>query len=260
MESSIYLLYWRDLYQRKTMYIPASSDGSRAISFDKQKNKKTYMKVNAYLNFPGIGQTIMVFYEYQKLAANPVDPAIKEVWENRNGKNYYALDEKIASTFYLAPAFLTKNISVDVEAGYASGTRIVDENNAVNAVEIPVMRGRDTFDLNFYKQDDSEYLKLGGQTYISEDAIEPIYDGESSVSTIPSNGYAQWFKIDENSANKTMTVDFPKSGGFAVYDENGMVVNFSTASNNNSVVLPKSGLIVFGGNAGDVFKVNLGHD
>ncbi|WP_311081315.1 serine hydrolase domain-containing protein [Paenibacillus polymyxa] len=232
-----------------------SGDGSVVVSFDKQKNGKTYIKANLYLNFPGLGQMVMVTYEYQKLDANPVNPTVKKAWENRNGKNYYALDEKISSIFYLAPSFITKKISVDYD-GYASGTKIVDENKAVNAVEIPVMSGRDAFDLNFYTKDGSEYLTIDGQSYISEDAAKPILGGKS-VYTIPSNGQATWYKIDKNSANKTMTVDFPKSGGFAVYDENGAVVQFSTASNNNSVVLPKGGLIVLGGNAGDVFKINL---
>ncbi|MEK3948995.1 serine hydrolase domain-containing protein [Paenibacillus sp. FSL H7-0703] len=232
-----------------------SSDGSVAISFDKQKNGNSYIKANFYLNFPGLGQMVMVTYEYQKLDANPVNPTVKKAWENRNGKNYYALDEKISSIFYLAPSFITKKISFDHD-GYASGTKIVDENKAVNAVEIPVMSGRDAFDLNFYAKDGSEYLTIDGQSYISEDAVKPILGGKS-VYTIPSNGQATWYKIDKNSANKTMTVDFPKSGGFAVYDENGAVVQFSTASNNNSVVLPKGGLIVLGGNAGDVFKINL---
>ncbi|QNR68072.1 beta-lactamase family protein [Paenibacillus peoriae] len=232
-----------------------SSDGSVAISFDKQKNGKTYIKANLYLNFPGLGQMVMVTYEYQKLDANPVNPIVKKAWENRNGKNYYALDEKISSIFYLAPSFITKKISFDHD-GYASGTKIVDENKAVNAVEIPVMSGRDAFDLNFYTKDGSEYLTIDGQSYISEDAVKPILGGKS-VYTIPSNGQATWYKIDKNSADKTMTIDFPTSGGFAVYDENGAVVQFSTASNNNSVVLPKGGLIVLGGNAGDVFKINL---
>ncbi|KJD46447.1 serine hydrolase domain-containing protein [Paenibacillus terrae] len=232
-----------------------SSDGSVVVSFDKQKNGKTYIKANLYLNFPGLGQMVMVTYEYQKLDANPLNPAVKKAWENRNGKNYYALDEKISSIFYLAPSFITKKISVDHD-GYASGTKIVDENKAVNAVEIPVMSGRDAFDLNFYTKDGSEYLTIDGQSYIREDAVKPILGGKS-VYTIPSNGQATWFKIDKRSANKTMTVDFPTSGGLAVYDENGAVVDFSTASNHNSVVLPKGGLIVLGGNAGDVFKINL---
>ncbi|MGG1942056.1 serine hydrolase domain-containing protein [Paenibacillus polymyxa] len=232
-----------------------SSDGSVAIGFDKQKNGKTYIKANFYVNFPGLGQMVMVTYEYQKLDANPLNTTVKKAWEHRNGKNYYALDEKISSIFYLVPSFITKKISVDHD-GYASGTKIVDENKAVNAVEIPVMSGRDAFDLNFTTKDGSEYLTIDGQSYISEDAIKPVLGGKS-VYTIPSNGQATWFKIDKNVAHKTMTVDVPTSGGFAVYDENGTVVDFSTASHNNSVVLPKGGLIVLGGNAGDRFKINL---
>lgn len=234
-----------------------NKDGNVAMSFDKQKNGITYLKLNSHLSFPGIGNTVMVTYESQKLNPNPLNDATKKVWEHRNGKNYYALDEKMTSIFYLVPAILTKNISVDTEHGYASGTKIVDENKAVNAVEIPIMNGRDAFDLNFYKLNQSEYLMIDGSSYISEDTIQPIYAGKSSISTIQSNGHAAWYKIDENSANKKMTVDVPASGGFAVYDEKGMPVNFSTVSNHNSVVLPKGGLIVFGGNAGDVFNINL---
>jgi CubicO group peptidase (beta-lactamase class C family) len=232
-----------------------SSDGSATVSFDKQKNGKTYIKANLYLNFPGLGQMVMVVYEYQKLDANPLNTTVKKAWEHRNGKNYYALDEKISSVLYLAPSVITKKISVDHD-GYASGTKIVNENKAVNAVEIPVMNGRDAFDLNFYTKDGSEYLTIDGQSYISEDAVKPIPGGKS-VYTIPSNGQAQWFTIDKSSANKTMSVGFPTSGGLAVYDENGAVVDFSTASHNHSVVLPQGGLIVLGGNAGDVFKIHL---
>ena len=66
-----------------------------------------------------------------------------------------------------------------------------------------------------------------------------------------------WYKIDEKSANRSMTVKVLVNGGFAVYDANGMVVNFSKVTNNHSVVLPEGGMIVFGGNEGDVFKINL---
>lgn len=234
-----------------------NKDGNVAISFDQQKNGKTYLKVNAYTNLPGLGQTVAVMYEYQKLDTNPLNQTTKKVWENRNGKSYYALDEKITSGFYLAPKVLNKNISVDMDHGYANGTKIMDENKAVNAVEIPMMNGRDAFDLNFYKLNHTEYLKIDGQSYISEDAIQPIYAGGSSICNIPFNGQAVWYKIDEKSANRVMTVEAPSSGGFAVYDVNGNVMNFSKASNNHSVVLPESGTIVFGGNPGDGFRINL---
>ncbi|MEC0090236.1 serine hydrolase domain-containing protein [Paenibacillus macquariensis] len=234
-----------------------NSDGSIAVSFDKQTNGKTYVKLNAYTNFPGLGQFMMVIYAYQKLDPNPLNHTTKKVWENRNGKNYYALDEKITSGYYLFPTVLNKNISVDMDHGYANGTKIVDGNKAVNAVEIPVMMGRDAFDLNFYKVGHTEYLKIDGTSYISEDAVKAIYGGKSSTTTIQSKGQAVWYKIDENSANRVMTVEAQASGGFAVYDAKGMAVDFSKASNNHSVVLPEGGMIVFGGNEGDVFKINM---
>jgi CubicO group peptidase (beta-lactamase class C family) len=234
-----------------------SSDGSAAISFEQQKNGMTYFKLSAYLDFPGVGQLLMVTYEYQKLYPNPLEAATKKAWESRNGKNYYALDEKITSIFYLAPEILTKNIAVDMEYGYATGTKIVDENKAINVAEIPIMNGRDAFDLNFYKEGHTEYLAIDGFSYMSEDAVKPIYGGQSSICTIQSEGHAIWLKIDGKSANKQMTVDIPEGGGFAVYDAMGTPVNFSIASKNNSVVLPEGGLIVFGGHAGGVFKISL---
>src|SRR5690554_2114332 len=129
-----------------------SNDGSVVISFDEQKNGITYFVLKAYLSFPGVGQLLMVTYEYQKLDSNPLDAATQKVWELRNGKNYYALDEKFTSIVYLAPPALNKLISVNLEHGYANGTKIMDANTAVNVAEIPVMNGRDAFDLNFYTE------------------------------------------------------------------------------------------------------------
>jgi len=234
-----------------------SSDGSATISFEQQENGITYLKLGAYLSFPGLGQILMLSYEYQKLDRNPLNAATKKAWDNRHGKNYYAVDEKITSLFYLAPAVIAKHISVDTDYGHANGTRIVDKNKAVNEVEIPIMNGRDAFDLNFYQAGRTEYLLIDGFSYISEDAITPIYGGRASFCTIQANGHAVWYKIDGKSANKTMTVDIPEGGGFAVYDAAGMLVNFSVATQDNSVVLPEGGLIVFGGNSGAKFSIQL---
>jgi len=234
-----------------------NNDGNVTISFDQPKNGKTYLKLSNYLNFPGLGQTVMVTYEYQKLDSNPLNQSTQTVWEQRNGKNYYALDEKITSFKYMIKASLALNLSVDVNHGYASGTQIVDKNKAVNVFDIPIFSGRDAFDLNFYNMDHKEQLMIDGESYISEDAIQPIYAGNNSFGTIPMGGQAKWYKIDENSANRVMNVETPVSGGFAVYDAKGIVVNFSKATSNHSVVLPEGGMIVFGGNESDIFKINL---
>lgn len=235
-----------------------SKDGSAIVSFDKQKNGKTYIKVNANVSLPGLGQTVMVFYEYQKLSKNKVSTAVKKAWKARDGKKYYAVDEKINSAFYIAPSILTKTLKVDATNGYVNGDRIIDQNNAVNVAQIPVMTGRDTFDLEFVKQNNVEYLKAVKQLYIPEDAIQPLSKQNASKVTIASNGHVKWFKIDKTTAGKSITVDYANNAGFVVYDDKGMVVQSSIINHKKSVVLPQNGLIVFGGEAGDMLKVIWG--
>ncbi|NUU79343.1 serine hydrolase domain-containing protein [Paenibacillus xylanilyticus] len=234
-----------------------SPDGSVKVSFEKERNDKVYVKVLANITLPGLGQTVMNTYDFQKLEHNTLDTATKEKWAARNGSKYYALDEKITSIFYLLPSMLIKNLSVDAENGYANGTRVVDPDHAENVAEIPVMNGRDAFDLQLYSKNGAEFLIQDGQEYIAEDAISPIFAGKTGVTTIPSNGQARWYAIDSRSANKSLTVDSPENGGYAVYNEKGEVVHFSVATNQQSTQLPKGGFIVFGGEAGDVFKIHL---
>ncbi|GIP23261.1 serine hydrolase [Paenibacillus sp. J22TS3] len=234
-----------------------NKEGNIAISFDRQSNGKTYLKVNATLDLAGIGREFMVNYEYQKLAANPLKHAVKTAWEKRNGKTFYALDEKITSIFYLTPQVLNKKVKLDVRNGYASGTKIIDKNKAVNVTEIPGTAGRDTFDLNFHTVRGNEYLAIDGMSYISEDAVHPMNSGDSSTTIIHEDGKARWFKIDRKTANKTMTVEVPTNGGFNVYDKTGTTIGSSIITGEKSVVLPEGGLIVFGGKAGDVFKIKI---
>lgn len=233
-------------------------DGITVISFDEEKNGHTYVRVKSYLDFPGIGQSVIAYYEWQKLTANQLGSEVANTWKERNGKTYYAVDEKINSLFYLSPVVLTKKVTFDKQTGYANGAKITDNDHAINVIEIPVMNGRDVTDLTFSRKDDIEYLHADGRTYISEAAVEPIYTGPASVISIPASGNARWFKIGEGAVGRTMSVDLPKNGGFAVYDANGVPVNLSTATGSRTAVLPKNGLIVFGGGVGDVFQITLG--
>ncbi|WP_160036188.1 serine hydrolase domain-containing protein [Paenibacillus sp. An7] len=233
-------------------------DGITVISFNEEKNGHTYVRVKSYLDFPGIGQSVIAYYEWQKLSVNQLSSAVASTWKERNEKTYYAVDEKINSLFYLSPALLMKKITFDKQTGYANGTKITDNNHAINVIEIPVMNGRDVTDLTFFQKEDIEYLHADGRTYVSEAAVKKVYTGPSSVISIPDSGNARWFKIGEGAADRTMTGDLPQGGGFAVYDENGVPVNVSAATGSRTAVLPKNGLIVFGGRAGDVFQITLG--
>ncbi|OBR67604.1 serine hydrolase [Paenibacillus oryzae] len=232
-------------------------DGRTAISFDEQSNGKTYVRVQSVLEFPGFGQSALDHYELQKLDANTPDDSITQVWKKRDGKTYYAVNEKINSLFYFSPQVLSKMIQLDEGSGYANGTIIMENNKAMNIAEIPVMNGRDAFDLIFYKENGIEYLQSGGWTFISETAIMPIYNGSASTVTIPASGHARWFQIGEGAGGRSMTVEMPESSGFVVYDANGIPIQHSVASGSSSVILPAGGLIVFGGEAGDIFKIAL---
>ncbi|WP_018753568.1 serine hydrolase domain-containing protein [Paenibacillus sanguinis] len=235
-----------------------SEDGHTLISFDEQTNGHTYIRTRAMLEFPGLGQTLMAYYEFQKLEENVLSPEVLKVWQQRAGKTYYALDEKINSLFYLSPSsILWKPIVLDEGGSYANGTKIKDANHAVNIAEIPVMNGRDAFDLNFQQQGGVEYLLADGRTYVSEAAVSTIYGGSASRVTIPESGYVQWFKVGREAAGKTMSVQLPAGGGFAVYTADGALVEFSGASGNRAALLPENGIIVFGGLAGDVFEIKL---
>lgn len=235
-----------------------SEDGHTLISFDEQTNGHTYIRTRATLELPGLGQTLMAYYEYQKLGENALSPEVSKTWQQRDEKRYYALDEKISSLFYLIPSsVLWKPIVLDESGGYANGTKIMDANHAVNIAEIPVMNGRDTFDLSFQQQDGVEYLLADARTYVSEAAVGAIYGGSASRVTIPDSGYVRWFKVGSEAAGKMMNVQLPAGGGFAVYTTEGALVEFSTASGNRGALLPENGIIVFGGEAGGVFRINL---
>ncbi|OWA35660.1 serine hydrolase [Saccharibacillus sp. O16] len=235
-----------------------SADGRSVLGFDEQTNGHTYMRVRSDIELPSIGSSQMAFYEVQKLDANPLNAETSAAWKKREGQSYYALDEKINSFFYIAPSVLVKTIKLDSKGQYANGTRIVDADHAVNAAEVPVMNGRDAFDLTFSRQQGVEYLQADGRSYISEKAIAPLYAGQASTVTIPASGSVRWFKIPAGAAGKQLTAELPQGAGFAVYTKEGAPVGLSVAMQSNTAVLPEGGMIAFGGKAGDVLKITLG--
>ncbi|MFB9327844.1 serine hydrolase domain-containing protein [Paenibacillus aurantiacus] len=232
-----------------------NKSGNATVSFERAENGKTYLKFVGYESVPGIGQSVTATYSHQKLDRNPLDLATKKVWDARNGKTYYPLDEKITAVGYLVPSFMTKQFAVNTDYGYASGAKIVSGNRAVNVVQMPIMHGRDTIDLNFYTKQQKEYLTIGAQAYIREDAIPVFTLGSGTIRL--RHDQAAWFKIDKKLANRELIVKVPASGGFAVYDAKGATVHYSKVHHKDSVVLPEGGLIVFGGKQGDVFNLKV---
>ncbi|MBW7475585.1 beta-lactamase family protein [Paenibacillus oenotherae] len=233
-----------------------SADGNTKINLIKEQNGRTYIWTRQYLSLPGLGQLALSQYAAEKLEPNNVSKETLAAWVERDGKRYYPINEKYTSVAFM----LTSSIQIQLfkEApGYVVDKKITGPTTAAADLQIPTMGGRDSDELNFYKQDGIEYLKLGGSLLVSEDTLKPIYWGKTSSTTIPASGYAKWYSIPDRAAGKTMKVKPPSEGSYAVYNENGMIVDFGVVSPDNTTVLPNKGTIMFAGKAGSKFEITL---
>ncbi|MEC3249784.1 inositol-3-phosphate synthase [Bacillus cereus] len=101
-----------------------------------------------------------------------------------------------------------------------------------------------------------EHLSLFFKSPIGTDEYA-LDTGQLSKVTLQKNGHAKWFTIPQEAAGKTMTVELPSGSSFAVYDENGVCVNFTVVSENNKVKLPENGTVVFAGAPNSEFTIAL---
>lgn len=232
-------------------------DGSAKASFVREKNGRTYLWVRTYLTMPGLGQTALSEYMVEKLEDHSLPETVKAVWKEREGKKYYALNEKYTSALYLV-AMPVQTLTTYSEApNYLLNNKMVDANKAISELQIPTMGGRDTMDYNFFTRSGIEYLEIGGSLYVREEAVKPLYSGARSFLTIQDQGYARWFTVPDTAAGRTLKVKVPSNGSFAVYDEQGVCLNYELVSGINTVKLPKNGVIVFAGDKGARFQLDL---
>ena len=234
-----------------------NEEGTEKISFVTETNGKTYIWSRIYETIPELGQTALSQYLAEKLDDNEVSNDAAAVWEKRLGKLYFPLTEKYTSMIYLLGSPVTPIMMSEEAPGYMFSNRIVNADKAVSGLQIPVMSGRDLMDFEFYKSNGIEYMKAADSLYVEQDHIKPIYAGAKSAVTIQADGYARWFTIPDAAAGKTMIVDLPANGSYAVYDQNGVCVKFSMVKGTNEVKLPTNGSIVFAGDAGAKFGITM---
>ncbi|CCL06710.1 TPA: cell wall-binding protein Cwp20 [Clostridioides difficile] len=232
-----------------------SEKGNSCLKFVKEKNNITYLNMSSYDDVPGLGQTASLYYVAQKVDDNNISNSVKEVWKKRNGKGYYLVDEKYTSQSYMFGSVKATLGLSDETPGYIVNTKIIDENNSNAFIEIPGVIGRDLSDIKLHKENGTEYLSFGTLTYVSEDSITNLPAEKSFTCELESNGYAKWYKIGDDIANKKIEVNLPQNSSFAVYDDKGVPVNYSLVTKNNRVRLPKGGVIVFLGSPNARFEV-----
>jgi len=233
-----------------------SPDGNAKINVVKEDNGHTYLWLRAYASLPGLGQLALSHYTAEKLEQNELKPETAAAWKGRNGKTYYAINEKHTSITYLLLPTLKLNLFQEAP-GYVMDQKIIGPNESASDLKIPAMGGRDTQSYSFNKINGVEFLEASGSVFVSEDGVKPIYAGKTSSTTIPESGYAKWYTIPEKAAGKTMQVTMSGNGAFAVYDTNGTCQFFSVISGNHPFLLPDDGVIVFAGEAGSKFEISL---
>ena len=230
--------------------------GTSKLNFVTEKNGKTYLKESKYELSPGLEQIAMNNYLAEKLEDNVLPKKTAAAWAKREGGKFYLVNEKFSSMIYLG-ILIPLTTQITVKEGYWDSKQIIGPNTAKHQLQIPVMGGRDTAEARFYTEDGNEYMEMAGFLYVSESKVKPLDAGQSSKVKLQANGHAKWFTIPQAAAGKTMTVALPSKSSFAVYDEKGVSINFTVASGNNKVKLPKNGTVVFAGAPNSEFTVTL---
>lgn len=230
-----------------------------AVKFVKEKNGQIYLWQKSYTDVPGLIQMPTSAYIYQKAPDNPVSQTVQTAWDNRNSKIYLNLTERFTSEAYPTGLPMARISTVGSAPGYMVFDKMVDADHVEGVARIPGNAGRDWQNLTMKKVGNGEYLSYSGQVYQDSDSLPDIWLG-NSICTISNKGdtagLARWCKVGK-AAHKTMTVTVPKNGAFYVYDGKGMPAAGSWAWGDTSVVLPVDGYIVFVGDPGAQFTVNM---
>lgn len=236
------------------------SDGSAYISFVKESNENIYLYVEGYTLLPSIGQIFSSSYQAQKIKKNNISEELKNTWSTRGNKSYFIVNEKYSSQIYTSDSpSVHISLSPDLPGFFLNG-EIIDKFNAKVDLQIPGMYGRDLNDYNFFKLGNVDYLKAGGSIYISEDGINPLPVKSNFTSKISVFEYAQWYKIDDQSANKTIHITMPDHASFTVYDANKKFITNSYLNGNNEITLTLNGYLVLAGNAKAKFTIKYVED
>lgn len=234
-----------------------NNEGTEKIKFIEEKNGHTYLWSSLYINVPGLPQTAVSEYKAEKLEANVLAKDVAAVWAKREGKKYYLMNEKYSSMLYTNSAPTVTIDTVKDVPGYLLTNKIIGANRAVNQLQIPSMAGRDTMEIDFFKNNGVEYFTVAGGLYGHEELVKPLYSGKQSMTTIQVDGLAKWFSVPPNAKEKVMTVKMPSKGSFAVYDQAGNCMNYTVVSGMNEVLLPENGSVVFAGEVGSKFEISL---
>ncbi len=246
----------------KLVSAEGGAKGKTYISFNEGSNGESYLSVSTYETQPGLGELTYTIPFAQKVENNLLSESVKVAWKEREGKKYYLISEKASSSGYLEPA---TTIRLPKEGdGYFRNSKIVDEDNALAFVEIPIMLGRDLLDYHFYSEDSKNYLEYnnGGREPLS---LKRRYLSEEDMENLPNKAFSRsftsqetaiWYTIPKNLTGKTISIELLEGAEYFVYDSRDMLYASSIVEGSSqNVRLPKNGKLLLVGTAGGTFKI-----
>lgn len=231
--------------------------GLNEYQFVTEGNGEMYLWGGGYATLPGIGTYFGEYYQAQKIDDNIISEDVKEIWKERVQKQFFIINEKYSSVYYIkSGAFVSLALSEKPE-GYMAYSEIKNASTAVTDILLPGMIGRDLQDYTFYTEDGIEYAQVQDFVLISEDGVKTLSSKDKYNITIGKDGYAKWYKVGKKTAGKTMKVTVPENGAYAVYDANGICQTHSYVSGKTKIKLPEGGYVVFAGDAKAKFTVKI---
>lgn len=229
------------------------------LTFSEAENGKVLIKKEEVIKVPGIGSYPSKTYVAESLEENPISKEIQAVWEKRSNINYGLYNNKYSSVYY--DGAIGKIKMIEEAPGYlfrgsVAGTQSLHKITGMDTVEafasIPSSASRDLTEfkmeeVRFDNGDSFEGITSStGDKYRFLDNLPAFTKDISEVSLYSEQ--ASWYRIGEDAAGKTITVDRPKESAVYVYNKYGEVL-YSTHMKDwmGDIPLPKDGYILFVG-------------
>ena len=247
-------------------FVKIDEDGT--ISVDKEtihfeeKGDSVYIKADIIYDYIGLGKEDFHMYAGEKLSENEVSDKALSAWQQFNGKILVDYNEKYSSTEYDTPFMVVElpetlpgYLKFSAPGGFGDTLQIKDEKTAVSFTTMPSSANRDLIDLYLGHEklnDGTEvnYVEsIKGQKYRAIEDL-PVFDSKISSVELTS-GEAAWYKIGDDIAGSTISVERPEESCIYVYNKYFELV-YSTHMHlkNENIPLPAGGYIVFIGETG----------
>ena len=235
----------------------------KVLAFEDSTNGQTYITVEKVDIYPELGSKVDKDYFAERLMENPVSDEVLSSWERFNGKEIYATGDIYSSYIYdcgIMKLYMREDLPGYVLGVKSIGTallKIQDAENAVAFNTLPDSSNRDMLDIHIETAGDRVTVtSCDGLSFITEEDVA-AFDGSIKSIELKSRE-ANWFKIGDNMANRTITVERPENSAvyvFNKYDE--VVYNSHFVGSSDDILLPKDGKIVFVGENGGAINISF---